>query len=196
MNFKTIISIIALVLTFIGYYPYFRDLLSKKIQPHIFSWFIWGIATTIIFALQISAGAGVGAWVTITVALISFSIFFLGLRNGDKNIKRIDIVFLVLALLGIPLWLLADQPVLSVVLLCTIDALGFAPTVRKSWNSPYSETLSFYAITSVRHAFSIWALVEYNIITMLFPSIWVTFNALFAILLFIRRRKISPPAAQ
>lgn len=138
-----------------------------------------------------SAGAGLGSLVTLAVAIISFFVFILGLKNGNKNIKKIDVIFLFFALLAIPLWLVVDQPVLSIILLSTIDMLGFAPTVRKSWDEPYTETLSLYTITTFRHALSIVALENFNIVTMLFPSTWVVANALFSIMLIMRRRTIS-----
>jgi len=188
MAIKDTIAFLAIVLTFIGYAPYFRDLFRGTTKPHVFSWLVWSIVTTIIFALQLSAGAGHGAWVTLAVALISFVIFLIGLKHGHKIIKTIDVVFLVLALLAIPLWLISNQPVLSIVLLSTIDMLGFAPTIRKSWNSPHSETLSLYAITTLRHLLSLFALETYNIVTMLFPSTWVVANAAFALMLIHRRQ--------
>lgn len=190
-TYKTAISSIAIALTFLGYLPYFRDILREKTRPHIFSWLIWGIVTTIIFALQVSAGAGFGAYVTLAVAAISLAIFLMSLKNGNRDIKKLDVVFLILALLSIPLWLVVEQPVLSIVLLSTIDMLGFVPTIRKSWNDPYSETLALYVITTVRHAFSILSLLEYNIITMLFPLTWIFANAGFAVLLILRRKKLG-----
>lgn len=191
LNIKNVVGVVAIVLTFVAYTPYFLDLFKGKTKPHIFSWLIWTIVTSIIYALQVSAGAGLGSLVTLAVAVISFFVFILGLKNGNKNIKKIDVIFFFFALLAIPLWLVVDQPVLSIILLSTIDMLGFAPTARKSWDEPYSETLSLYTITTFRHALSIVALANYNIVTMLFPSTWVVANALFSIMLIMRRRTIS-----
>lgn len=187
LELKELVGLVAVVLTFVGYIPYIRDIFRRKTTPHVFSWLVWGIGTGIVFALQVSAGAGPGAWTTLALTLILIFVFLLSLRYGHKDIRKIDIVFLLLALLAVPLWLVVEQPVLSIVLLVTIDMLGFAPTVRKSWNAPYSETLSFYLITTGRHALSIFALVELNIITLLFPATWVLANALFAALLIARR---------
>ncbi len=191
LDIKNISGVVAIALTIIGYAPYLRDVVKGKTKPHIFSWFIWAIVTFIIYALQVSAGAGFGSLVTLAVAIASVIIFILGFKNGNKDIKKIDVVFLVLALLSIPLWLVVDQPVLSIILLSTIDMLGFLPTIRKSWNAPHSETLSLYAITTFRHILSIVALANYNIITLLFPSTWVVANALFSIILIVRRRYIK-----
>jgi hypothetical protein len=193
---KDALATLAIVLTFVGYSPYFRDLIAGRTTPHIFSWLVWSVVTTIIFALQLSAGAGLGAFVTLSVALISFAIFLIGLRKGHKNIKPIDVVFLVLALATIPIWLISDEPVLSMVLLSTIDLLGFAPTIRKSWNEPYSETLSLYVITFFRHSLSLFALQAYNIVTMLFPATWVIANLAFAVMLMYRRRVLRVGASR
>jgi hypothetical protein len=140
----------------------------------------------------VSAGAGPGAWVTLNLTIIFILVLFLGFRNANKHIKKIDIVFLVLALLAIPLWLIVKQPVLSVILLSAVDMLGFVPTVRKSWNDPYSETLSLYTITTFRYALTILALSQYNIVTVLFPATWIAANAVFSVILIVRRRKIRP----
>lgn len=188
-NLKFTISIIAIILTIVGYVPYIRDILLKKTSPHIFSWFIWSIITGVIFALQISHGAGVGSLVTLMVAIISGVIFFLGLKSGNKNIKTVDIIFLIFALLAIPLWLVVKQPLLSIILLTIIDMLAFAPTVRKSWGDPYSETLSLYVFAAIRHGLGIVALFEYNFITSLFPVSWVVANSLFVIMLVYKRRE-------
>lgn len=187
---KSYIGILSVALTIIGYTPYVLDILKGKTKPHIFSYLIWSIVTAIIFALQVSAGAQSGSWVTLCVTSILLLIFFLSIKKGTKDIKKIDIVFLIITLLTLPLWLVVKQPVLSIIVLSTIDMLGFIPTIRKSWNDPYSETLSLYVITTFRHAISMFAIVEYSIVTWLFPATWVMANAFFSVLLIIRRKKI------
>ena len=187
---KAIIGAIAVILTFAGYFPYFRDVLKNKTKPHAFSWFIWCVIAGVIYALQVSAGAGPGSWVTLGLVIITASIFFLSLKPGKKYIKPADVITLVLVLAALLIWLIIKQPVVSIVLLSAIDMLGFVPTIRKSWNDPYSETLSFYIIVTFRHALSLFAIADYNLITSLFPAAWVIMNALFSIMLIIRRKAI------
>lgn len=190
-DLKSIYAIVAVVLTFVGYAPYFTDIFKGKTKPHLFSWLIWSIVTGIIYALQVTNGAGQGSWVTLAVAFIIFIIFLLSFKKGTKDIRKIDAVFLILSLFALPLWLIIKQPVLSIILLSSIDMLGFVPTIRKSWNDPYSETLSLYVITTFRHMLSFMALAEYNIVTYLFPLSWVVANAAFSILLVVRRKAIT-----
>ncbi len=188
---KTIIGIIAVILSIVGYIPYFRDTLRGKTKPHVYTWFIWGLVTAIAFGLQVSAGAGVGSWVTLTVAILAFIIFGLGVRSGEKDITRSDTIFLMLAFIALFLWLIAKQPMLSVILVSSIDMLGFAPTIRKSWHKPFSETLFTYELGAFRHGLSLLALQNYNIVTWLYPGSWAVANALFSLMLVLRRRQLS-----
>jgi hypothetical protein len=188
---KTFISTFAILLTFVGYIPYLRDTLKGKTKPHVFSWFIWGFVTLIAFGLQVAGNAGVGAWVTLAAVIISFVVFGLGLRNGDKNIAKVDVLFLAAALIATGIWLVAKQPLISVVLISSIEMLGFAPTVRKSWNEPFSETLFTYQLNAFRHGLSIAALESYNVLTCLYPITWALANGLFAVMLVVRRKQLT-----
>lgn len=186
-DFKTVISVITVALSIIGYIPYHLDIYRGKTTPHIYSWFIWGTATAIAFALQVSGGAGVGSWMTLVIALNAFVIFFFGLRRGNKDVTISDTVFFILSLITILIWLVAKQPVVSIILISTIEMLGFIPTIRKSWYKPHSETLFTYALSAFRHGLSIFALQELNIITWLYPVTWSLANAFFSIMLIVRR---------
>lgn len=191
LELKIIISIIAILLTFIGYIPYIRDTFKKKTTPHVYTWFIWGLVTAIAYGLQVSGGAGVGSWVTLAVAIICLFIFALGMRNGKKDITGLDTMFFILSFLALFLWLIAKQPVLSIILTSTIDILGFIPTIRKSWNKPYSETLFSYQLNTLRHGLSLLALQQYSIVTWLYPGTWTVANGLFSMMLIFRRKQID-----
>jgi len=189
---KPIIGIVAVILAVVAYVPYFRDIIKGKTKPHIYTWFVWGLVTSIIFALQVKGGGDWGVYVTLSAAILSFVVFALGLRNGDKDIQKIDTAFLLVALFALGLWIFAKTPVISVVLLVTIDMLGFAPTVRKSWNKPYDETLFTWNLNAFRHGLSIFALGQYNILTLLYPLAWTIANILFSTMLAVRRKFLPP----
>lgn len=190
---KEIIGLIAVILTFAGYVPYMRDTIRGKTKPHIYTWFIWGFVTSIAFALQVKANAGPGAYVTLAAATVCFFIFFLGLRQpkAERDITTGDKLFLTGSFIALGLWLLADQPLLSVILLSTIDMLGFIPTIRKSWSKPHEETLSSYATNTVRFGLAIIALNHYTIITALYPITWIVANGVFSFFLLIRRKQLD-----
>ncbi len=190
MNYKVIIGIISVILVFVGYVPYILDIIKRKTTPHTFTFLVWGIASSITWALQVYGGAGVGAWITFAVSAICIFIFFLCFKYGEKTITVADIVFLALALLSLFLWLVVKQPVLSVILVVLTDILGFGPTLRKSWNKPHSETLFTWWVAAFRHGLGILALEKLNLLTLLYPLAWTGANLIFCIILIIRRKQI------
>jgi hypothetical protein len=110
--------------------------------------------------------------------------------KAKVEIVKTDTIFLILAFIALGLWLIAKQPVLSIILTALVEMLGFVPTIRKSWNKPYSETLSFYYLNSFRFGLAVFALQKYSIVTALYPVTWLVANSFFALMLNLRRRQI------
>ena len=189
---KNIIGIIAVTLVFVGYVPYIRDILKGTTIPHIYSWFLWGFVTTIVFALQLSGGAGIGSLVTLSAASMCLVVVVLSLKlhRSKFDITYMDTAFLILGFVSLMVWLFAKRPVLSAILATTTDLLAFVPTIRKSWKKPYSETLSQNVINTVRFSLAFIALPTYSIVTALYPFSWAIGNGLFAIMLILRRKKL------
>ena len=77
---KEILSIIAIILTFIGFYPYIRSILSGQTKPHVFTWIIWGLIVTIAAFAQLADGGGVGAWPIGISGLLTLYVAFLAYR--------------------------------------------------------------------------------------------------------------------
>lgn len=189
---KNIAGIIATIFVFLGYLPYLRDIINGKTKPHLYSWFVAGFVALIIFGLQVNSGAGIGSLVTLTAGIMCILVIVLGVLYKSKiEIVWIDTLFLVLAFISLGLWLIAKQPVISAVLSTLIELLGFMPTVRKSWNKPFTETLQFYYLNILRFSLAIFALQTYTVVTTIYPITWVLFNGFFALMLIIRRKQIK-----
>jgi hypothetical protein len=189
---KEISSSTAIVLTFVAYIPYYRDILIGKTQPHIYSWSLWSLLTILIVALQIKGGAGSATWITAAAGLLSIGVVFLSVKNGKKNITTSDKIVAVLSLLAIIFWLIINQPIISIILVIIADILAFAPTVRKSWYKPHTETLSLYVTNTVRFFLSFAAIETYTFLSSSWIVVWMVVNALFSIMLIARRKQVKP----
>ncbi len=189
--FKNILATAAILLAFVSFTPYFKDIIKNKTKPHVYSWFIWGYLSLIIFALQIKGGAGPGAYSTLFASFIALIVIILGLKHGTKDITRLDTTFLLLSMLATAVWLFARQPTFSLILLVAIEVSGFFPSIRKSWNKPFDETVFTWALNGFRYILCVGALIEYNMLTFLYPFVWAISNLLFALMLVVRRHQIS-----
>lgn len=189
---KTILSILAVILVFVSYSFYIKDIINKKVRPHVFTWGLWSLIIFILFFLQLSGGAGYGALPTLAVSLLCLTVLILSLiKESNKNIRKIDIVFLIITLITIPVWLLAKSPNLSTFLLIFVYSLAGEATIRKSWLDPYSEDITLWAINALRSILAIFALSRYSFVTLAFPVLVFLSASAFTLLLIFRRRYIK-----
>ena len=189
MPYKEILSFVAIVLTLAAYIPYIRAIFSGAIKPHVFSWVIWGATTLLAFLAQLEANGGVGAWpigvsgsITIFIACLAY------LKRADVTITKSDWLFFVAAMSSLPLWYLTSDPLWAVVMLTTVDVLGFGPTIRKAYHFPYSESLLFFGLFAVRNLLVMMAFENYSMTTLLFPAVIATVCVLLMMMIAHRRR--------
>lgn len=190
LSMQEIIGIVTVILAIGLHIPYLIGSIKGTITPHPFTWILWTALTFIIFFAQFFDGAGPGAWGTGAVAIICLSIVFVSLKNGFENIKKIDVILFVTGLLSIPLWLITNDPTLSVILVVIIDLIAFIPTFRKSYLKPYEEPIYLYGLNVLRHGLSLFAIVNITIATTLFPFTVMLANGFLALFLFWRRRSM------
>ena len=169
MPYKEILSAIAIALTFAAFVPYIRTIIGGTTKPHVFSWVIWGSTTFAVFLAQLEGKGGVGAWpIGVSGSITIFIAWLAYLKQADITITRTDWLFFISALSSLPLWYFTSDPLWAVVILTTVDVLGFGPTFRKAYSSPHSESLLFFALFAVRNILVILALEHYSVTTVLF----------------------------
>lgn len=192
MTFKELAGAVAVGLTLYAFLPYLRDTLRGSVRPHVFSWVIWGATTVVVFVAAVQSGGGLGAWViglsgtlTLCVAALAW------IRRADVSITRLDWCFLLGAASSLPLWYVTSSPLWAVVVLTTVDLLGFGPTIRKAWAQPHSESMGFYAMFVLRNLLVLAALEQYSPATWLFPVSIAAACALLVALIGLRRRRLA-----
>ena len=188
---KELLTFIAIALTLVSYVKYIIDIFKGKTKPHIFSWIAWSTLTYILFFIQLQAGGGFGAFVTLNTAIVCTVIVIASIKKGEKDIKRTDVIAFIGALVAMVLWLFINQPLLSVAVLCVVDMLSFIPTFRKSWNKPQEETLSSWVINTFRHVLAMFAMESYTAVTLLSPIYLILANGVFSAMLIFRRSKVK-----
>ena len=192
MPYKEFLSAVAIALTFAAFVPYIRTIISGTTKPHVFSWVIWGATTFVVFLAQLEGKGGVGAWpigvsgsITIVVAFLAY------VKRADITITTTDWLFFTSAMSSLPLWYLTSDPLWAVVVLTTVDVLGFGPTVRKAYSFPHSESLLFFSLFAARNLLVIMALENYSVTTVLFPAAIAAACMLLMAMVTYRRRAIA-----
>ena len=126
---------------------------------------------------------GVSGAITVFIAWLAFA------KRSDISITSMDWIFLCAALASLPFWYFTADPLWAVVVLTTVDLLGFGPTIRKAYSHPYQENIPFFLIFILRNGFAILALESYSITTLLFP-VAVAAACVLLLLVVMYRRKV------
>lgn len=191
-DYKVLLWICWILLTIWGYIPYIIDTIKGKTKPHIFSWFIWGLLTMIIFAIQSEHNAGFWAFVTLFTGISCFLIVWISLKKwGKNNITFWDKISLLWGIISLILWLFIDIPLYSVFLIILLDIFAFYPTIRKSWKSPHQETYILYFFAGIKFILTILALNDFSLINISYPLFWVLMNFWFLSMCFLRRHQLT-----
>lgn len=187
---KDILGLLAILLTLGAFVPYIRSIHAGITRPHVFTWLIWGIATLVVFAAQVVSEGGAGAWSTGVSGSITCYIAFLAYRHrGDHRTTRLDWLFFAAAMAAIPCWYATSDPLPAVLILTTVDLLGYGPTLRKVYHRPQEEQVLLYVLTTIRNLMAMVATADYSLTTLLFPAAGSVGNVIVIVLIVVRRRQ-------
>jgi hypothetical protein len=126
--------------------PYIRDTIRRTTTPHRASWFAFSLMSSLAAVVQLRGGLAAGALLSLGGAVGFTSVFLLSLRfgvGGTTTPSRLQIIGTIVA--GVA-WVITDNAVLGVLLVCGIEAIAIIPTVRKAYHLPTSETLSTWIV--------------------------------------------------
>lgn len=171
--------------------PYIYALYKKRARPHAFSWTLWALINAIVFAAQLSDGAGAGAWTAGVTTIVNGGIALHAFIYSKIGFTRGDWLVFLSALLAIPLWIVTKDPLWSVILVSFIDTIAFIPTLRKSWNNPHSEVLMAFVLGMAGFACAILALDNYSVTNWLYPGTVMVTNSVFILALVLRRKRLA-----
>lgn len=191
IDYKIVLGCMALIATVVQYATYIQAVLKRKTHPHVFTWFIWGLPSGIIFAAQFFNGGGAGTWATALTTILSIVVFILSFFYGEKTITKLDWACLFIALFSMLLWVITQDSLASVVLITFVDLIGFIPTIRKSIKKPHQETLTTYIVAGLKWTFSLCAMSNLTLTIFLYPIAMLLANWGFVLILMTRRKLIS-----
>ena len=189
ITIKISIGIVASIIGGLSFIPYFRDIFLNKTKPHMYTWLIWSLLQGTSVFIMLFSGAGIGVLPFVVGTILCGCIFILSFKYGTKNITLFDTICLIGALVALIFYIFLHNPVLSIILVCLIDFIGFIPTFRKSYIEPETETASTYIISAFSSALAIGALFNYSLITILYPATLILTDTTCWLIIILRKRK-------
>jgi len=191
MDIKIIFAIIAAIVGIGAFLPYLVTVVFGNTRPHSLTWLIWAITQGVGVSAIWYGGGGYGA-ISLTIGwFLVVTVFLISLKKGTRSVTRNDLIIFILALIAVVIWIFMDSPFIAVLMVTVIDLLGYIPTFRKSYASPWDENTLSWDMFAAANLFSILALGEYNFLTWGYLAAMMIANSSLHIYLIIRRHRVS-----
>lgn len=191
ISYKEMMGALAVLIALIAYAIYGWQTATGHTRPHPLSWLIFGILTGTGFLVQWNQGAGAGSWVMGFTAVICFVLAAMSIKRGERTFPWYEWAFLIAAGVVFIFYIWTKEPTASAVLATAVDVLGYGPTVTKAWARPATDSVTSFALNSVKFVPSLFAMESVSIATCVYPSTLIVVNAAVAILLLWRRWQLS-----
>jgi hypothetical protein len=176
---------VATLLIVWGTIGYIRDVHRGRVTPNLVTWFLWSLAPLIALGAQLKAGVGPEAALAAAAGLCPLTVFIAGLKQGAFKPQPFDWWCGAMSLLALTLWLISGNGVVGVGLSIVADAFGAAPTLRKSWRNPTSESPSFFVLFVLSAALTLMTVTQWTIVNAAFSIyILVLYVVLFVLVQF------------
>lgn len=188
----------------LGTLAYLRDTLRGTTQPNRVTWLLWALAPLIAFSAELGSGVGLQSLMTFVVGFGPLLIFIASFhrRSAPWRIGPLDWLCGTMSLCGLVLWLVTLHGSIAISVSIFADALAAAPTLRKSFLSPGSETGSAYAAAAVNAGITLLTVKTFTTAEAAFPIYIATIASVETVLItgrigprLMARRKGSAPTA-
>ncbi|MDR3127789.1 MAG: L-serine ammonia-lyase, iron-sulfur-dependent, subunit alpha [Bifidobacteriaceae bacterium] len=192
---KIILGNLALLIILSQYIPYTIDIVKGKTQPAVFMWYGFAIVATYKLWIMMPAGAGwgsVGTWATLVsgIAYGTVGIFYFHIQKSSKVLNTLVVLINLLAPVLTVTGVITDLNY-GILIAGIAGVISVVPGFVKSYNLPYSENLTSYALSFAGNAISILAVSSYNFESTLIPCVWTFINLSWTIYLIARRRIVD-----
>ena len=192
MGYKTALGLVSIAMGAVAYAIYFwQTTRQQRVQPHPFSWFLWGLVTCVAYLAQRQRGGGAGSWVTAFTGAVCFAIGVLSLLKHRRRFNAFDWASLGLGLGVFAFYLVAQDPTGSAIVATATDLVGFAPTVHKGWLEPHRDSATSFTLNGLQFVPALFALDSYSLASWLFPASLIAANAVVVAVLLVRRRQVG-----
>ncbi len=184
-SMQNIFIIISVIFVFFAYLIYEWSIIKRKTIPHRTTRFVL-MLIMVLGAISLFAQEDrVAVWLISICAIQSIIVFLLSFKYGMGGWEKIDIVCLLIALIGITIWKLTDNPSMGLYAAVIADFIGMVPTLIKTYRLPHTEYWLVYIFDILASVFTLLAIQIWEFQGFLYPLYLLIIN-LFMLFLIIK----------
>ena len=164
-------AILGALLSFGGVVVYLIETIRGTSRPNRVTWFLWSLVPFIAFFAQIKEGVGYSSLLTFVSGFGPFLVFLASFVNKKSywEIGRFDIVCGGIAIVGVVLWLVTNNPNLAILFSIIADGAAASPTVVKSFKFPETESYLVFLGGGVGAVLTLLTITNWQFANYAFP---------------------------
>ena len=184
---RTILIIISSILALISPAIYARSILKGEAKPHRTTRFVLLLITVLSTASLIAQHNTVAVWLAGVSTIQAILIFSLSIKRGMGGWSWSDMLCLLIALIGIAIWQMTNNPVLALYFSILADFTGMVPALMKTYRLPHTENVWFFGFDTVAGILTLLAVTAFTIGQTAYP-IYIAIINMTMVLLILRPR--------
>lgn len=154
-----------------------RDILRNKYAPSAFSRVVWFLLAVNSYAALIASNSSSASILLGLIGLLgSLAVCVLSFWKGSRTFGRLEYICSSLLLLSVIIWILFQAPLVNLVISLVAHFIGGAPTYKKVWVNPASESTGFWFFFFFASVLSIFASPESSLKEILYPVYYTFFD--------------------
>ena len=189
MTSQEIFIAISTLLAFISPFFYISAILKGKARPHRTTRIVLLTITILSTASLFAQHNTVAIWLSAVSMLQSIVIFGFSIKYGMGGWAKLDIACLVIAVVGIVLWKVTENPAIALYLAILADFVGMVPALVKTYRMPHTEIWSFFLIDTFAGVSSLLAVAKWTPEEYSYPLYIMVINFVMVLFILMPRKK-------
>lgn len=177
-----LLIIVSSLLVLVSYLIYEWTIFRGTTRPHRTTRFVLMLITVLGASSLFAEADRVAFWLVGMMAVNSVVLFLISLKYGVGGWAKTDIICLVIALVGIALWKLTDNPALGLYASVVADFSCMIPTLIKTYHHPETEYGLFFLLDVFAAVLTLLALTSRQPQVLLYPLYIFAINLIMTIL--------------
>ncbi|HEX7963835.1 MAG TPA: hypothetical protein VF466_04580 [Candidatus Saccharimonadales bacterium] len=189
---NAILLLIGSALPLISSGVYVASIVRGDTRPQRMTRFLMMAIGALSFAALLAGHDTSGVWLALASFVTAIAMWVASLKRGIGGRERLDLWCLGLCAAGLLLWLLGGQSMFGLIMSIVADFVACVPSLLKTARLPHTENLAAYALDAVAGA-CVAVAGKRTPAALAYPLYIAAVNALFAGLIWHRRRKAAFP---
>jgi hypothetical protein len=186
---RDFLPIAAAILALLAPIVYIRAILKGQAKPHRTTRFVLFTISALTVASLLAGKDHTSIWFAFATCIQGAAVFGLSIKYGLGGGSKSDIICLLIALFGVVLWQVTDQPILGLCASITADFVGGIPMFLKTWRRPETEVWTYYAFDVVGSILILAATTVWSFEKLVYPLYILFVNSLVVALVVLPRKK-------